>query len=60
MSKADIRDNFVEFQELRDNCKYKDCMHYHDDGCMIKEEVENKNILQSRYDNYIKFITNKE
>ena len=60
MSKADIRDNFVEFQELRDNCKYKDCMHYHDDGCMIKKEVEDQNILQSRYDNYIKFITNKE
>jgi ribosome biogenesis GTPase len=60
MTKADIRDNFIEFQELRDNCKYKDCMHYHDDGCQIKKEVLNGNILQSRYDNYIKFITNKE
>lgn len=60
MSKADIRDNFIEFQELRDNCKYKDCMHYHDDGCQIKKEVEEGNILKSRYDNYIKFITNKE
>jgi ribosome biogenesis GTPase len=60
MSKADIRDNFIEFQELRDNCKYKDCMHHHDDGCEIKKEVLNGNILKSRYDNYIKFITNKE
>ena len=60
MTKADIRDNFIEFQELRDNCKYKDCMHYHDDGCQIKKEVLDGNILQSRYDNYIKFITNKE
>ena len=60
MTKADIRDNFIEFQELRDNCKYKDCMHYHDDGCQIKKEVLNGNILKSRYDNYIKFITNKE
>lgn len=60
MTKADIRDNFIEFQELRDNCKYKDCMHYHDDGCQIKKEVLDGNILKSRYDNYIKFITNKE
>lgn len=60
MSNSDIRDNFVEFQELRDECKYKDCMHYNDDGCKIKEEVLNKNILHSRYENYIKFITHKE
>lgn len=60
MTKSDIRDNFVEFQELRDECKYKDCMHFHDDGCKIKEEVKNGNIIESRYKNYIKFITGKE
>ena len=60
MSKSDIRDNFIEFQELRDECKYKDCMHYHDDKCKIKEEVQKGNIIKSRYKNYIKFITNKE
>ena len=60
MTKADIRDNFIEFQELRDNCKYKDCMHFNDDKCFIKSEVKNGNIMQSRYENYIKFITNKE
>ena len=53
----DIRDNFIEFQELRDKCKYKDCMHYNDDHCAIKENVENGNIIKSRYENYIKFIT---
>lgn len=60
MSNEDIRDNFIEFHKLRDNCKYKDCMHYHDDGCKVKEELEKGNILSSRYENYIKFITNKE
>jgi ribosome biogenesis GTPase len=60
MSKSDIRDNFIEFQELRDKCKYKDCMHFHDDGCKIKEEVKNGNIIESRYKNYIKFITSRE
>ena len=57
MSNSDIRDNFIEFQELRDKCKYKDCMHYNDDHCAIKENVENGNIIKSRYENYIKFIT---
>ncbi len=60
MSKEDIRDNFTEFFNLSEDCKYKDCMHYHDDGCKVKEELEKGNVLPSRYENYIKFITNKE
>ncbi|HPF83324.1 MAG TPA: ribosome small subunit-dependent GTPase A [Bacilli bacterium] len=60
MTKEEIRDNFVEFQELRDECKYKDCMHIKENDCAIKDNVENGNILKERYDNYIKFINSKE
>ena len=56
MTKEDIRDNFVDFQALRDECKYKDCMHLKDDNCRIKEAVENGEIIKSRYENYKKFI----
>lgn len=60
MTASDIRDNFVEFQALRDKCKYKDCMHIKDDKCAIKEAVSNGDILKSRYDNYLKFVQSKE
>ena len=56
MKKEDIRDNFIEFNEYRQDCKYKDCMHDREDGCNIKREVENGNILKSRYENYLNFI----
>ena len=56
MTKEDIRDNFVDFQVLRDDCKYKDCMHLKDDNCRIKQAVENGEIIKSRYENYKKFI----
>ena len=56
MTKEDIRDNFVDFQALRDECKYKDCMHLKDDDCRIKQAVENGEIIKSRYENYKKFI----
>ena len=56
MAKEDIRDNFVDFQALRDECKYKDCMHLKDDNCRIKQAVENGEIIKSRYENYKKFI----
>ena len=52
-----IRDNFIEFSKYRDKCKYRDCMHYKEDNCEIKEKVKTKEILKSRYNNYINFIT---
>ena len=59
MKKEDIRDNFIEFNNYREYCKYKDCMHNLEDDCRIKNEINN-NILKSRYDNYIKFISEVE
>lgn len=56
MKKEDIRDNFIEFNEYKDNCEYKDCMHINEKKCTIKENVQNNIILKSRYDNYLKFI----
>lgn len=56
MNKNDIKDNFIEFYENQDKCKYQDCMHIKEDGCYIKEMLKEKTILDSRYDNYKKFI----
>lgn len=58
MSNADIRDNFIEFNEYREDCKYKDCMHNKEDECAIKKEIDN-NILKSRYENYLNFINKR-
>lgn len=59
MSKLDIRDNFIDFNIYRDQCKYKDCLHDKEDHCVIKRKVSEKEILQSRYDNYIRLIKEK-
>jgi ribosome biogenesis GTPase len=59
MNKEDIRDNFIEFNEYKDKCKYRDCMHVNEDDCEIKIRVSNNEILKSRYDNYVKFILEK-
>ncbi len=59
MTKEDIRDNFIEFNKYRDYCEYKDCMHKNENICAIKEKVVQGEIIQSRYDNYLKFISEK-
>lgn len=56
MKNSDIRDNFIEFNEYREFCKYKDCMHHKEDECEIKNKVNENVILKDRYDNYISFI----
>lgn len=56
MTNSDIRDNFIEFNEYRDECKYSDCMHNLEDNCNIKQKVNDGTILKSRYENYLKFI----
>lgn len=56
MTNSDIRDNFIEFNEYRDECKYSDCMHNLEDDCNIKKKVNEGIILKSRYENYLKFI----
>lgn len=56
MNKKDIRDNFIEFYENQDKCKYQDCIHVKEDGCYIKKMVEEGKIRLTRYENYKKFI----
>ncbi len=45
-------DCFVDFFELSSECKYRGCTHVNEASCKVKEEVENGNIIQSRYYNY--------
>ncbi|MBR1417043.1 MAG: ribosome small subunit-dependent GTPase A [Bacilli bacterium] len=54
-SKEEIRESFIEFENS--DCKFKDCMHIKELNCKIKEKVNDNTILSSRYDNYIKIIS---
>ena len=60
MDKNDIKDNFVEFYENQDKCKYADCVHIKEDGCYIKQMVNDGKIRNTRYENYKKFIESLE
>lgn len=60
MKSEDIRDNFIEFNDYKDKCEFKDCMHISEKDCEIKRKVEDNTILKERYDNYIKFIKEKK
>lgn len=60
MKPSDIRDNFIEFNEYKELCEYRDCMHDKEDKCEIKRQVELGNIIKSRYQDYLGFIHPKK
>lgn len=53
-TKEEIRDSFIEFRDF--TCKYQDCMHLKEEDCMVKHAVLTGKILESRYQNYQKFV----
>ena len=53
-SKEDIRNAFVEFKMYP--CPFRDCNHTNERECVVKKEVLENNILESRYLNYLNFI----
>ena len=54
LTKEEIKKGFIEFNI---DCKYKSCMHTKEEGCKVIERVNNNKILKSRYENYIKLIS---
>lgn len=55
-SKEEIRDYFPEIRAYNNRCKFDDCSHTHEPGCMVQEAVENGAIAMSRYLNYIAIL----
>lgn len=57
MDEKDISHSFIEFFENSNKCKYNGCLHQNEPLCEIKRLVEKKEILPSRYENYLQFIS---
>jgi ribosome biogenesis GTPase len=49
----DVAHNFREIFEISEQCKYADCTHRNEPKCAVKIAVENGDISEHRYNNYI-------
>ncbi len=50
-----IKKAFIEFDKYK--CRYHDCKHFNEEECNVKKHVLSGDILESRYLNYIKIIS---
>ncbi|TVO34525.1 small ribosomal subunit biogenesis GTPase RsgA [Vibrio algivorus] len=52
----EVTQAFVEFRSYLGGCKFRDCKHNDDPGCLLREAVENGEITQVRFENYHRII----
>ncbi len=56
MEEIDIAQSFSEFFKVSSLCKFKGCLHLNEPNCEVKKLIQDKQILESRYNNYLQFI----
>jgi ribosome biogenesis GTPase len=49
-----LQETFAEITDMADRCRFSDCTHIQEDGCAVLSALENGEISQERYNNYIK------
>lgn len=60
MEKEEIGDYFPEFFELKEHCKFNNCLHLDEPKCAVKEALENDEVAWSRYRSYVQMLTGEE
>ncbi len=58
LTPIEIQNYFKEFSNIKEKCKYKNCLHYQEPtaACTIKQAVENNTINKNRYQSYLRIL----
>lgn len=60
MDKEEIGDYFPEFFELKQNCKFNNCLHLKEPKCAVKKALDKNEVAFSRYRSYLQIIEGEE
>lgn len=52
----DLKFYYPEFRKYLSKCKFNNCNHIHEPGCLIKDKVEAGEIASSRYESYKEYF----
>lgn len=56
IEKEELTSCFPEFERLKEQCKFRGCLHLKEPQCAIKKAVEMGEIRPYRYENYLQFL----
>jgi ribosome biogenesis GTPase len=60
MDKEEVGDYFPEIFELKQNCKFNNCLHIQEPNCAVKEALDNDEIAFSRYRSYLQIVEGED
>jgi ribosome biogenesis GTPase len=60
MDKEEVSDYFPEFFELKQDCKFNNCLHIEEPKCAIKAALDKDEIAYSRYRSYISILEGEQ
>ena len=60
MDKEEVSDYFPEFFELKQHCKFNNCLHLEEPKCAIKDALDKEEIAYSRYRSYLSILEGEE
>lgn len=52
----ELEQYFIEFDDYKNQCKFRGCLHKNEPGCAVKDAVEENKISPARYEHYIEFL----
>mgnify|MGYP001031024815 CR=1 FL=1 len=56
LSSRQLGSYYPEFALHSEDCRFQNCLHYRESECGVKQALENGQISQQRYDNYITIL----
>lgn len=56
VEKQELGDYFPEFFELKNQCKFNNCLHKQEPKCAVKDALENDTVSWSRYKSYLQIL----
>ena len=60
IDRAELFHFFPEIFRASEHCRYHNCLHTHEPGCFVQEEVMHGRIAPSRYLNYVSMLEQEE
>lgn len=60
IEKQELSHFFPEMRQMLNKCRFNNCRHINEPGCVVLEAVENGRIESSRYDSYLSIYNNDD
>ncbi|SDR66325.1 ribosome biogenesis GTPase [Formosa sp. Hel1_31_208] len=60
MDKEEVGDYFPEFFELKQDCKFNNCLHVEEPKCAVKAALDKDEISYSRYRSYLQILEGED